>query len=368
MRFDKRLSLHLMDRKPNLDRPAVRARARKSATAVERVLTGAPLGLQRFVLVLGPVGAGKSTFLAYFRKVSGKHLIDRKLLWLQVDFKRATASDSPREFIYRELLKQIEEDQEFSLGEWEHSIRPAYRDEIAKLERGVLRPLKATDPEAFERKIAEFIADDRSKVEPYVERLLSRALQDHVGYLVVDNVDQLETDEAQNKTFVEAQAAARKIGINVIMSLRDATYMRHRNTPVFDAFQVETMFIDPPSAIPVLSRRFAYARRLMTNRAARILTESGNTVVVDDLGSFFDIVSSSMLAERPGFMLDVLSGGDIRRGLQLARAFWKAATRTPITHCKATFPESHISFRLMKSLKVQYWASDVITGKKNRYS
>lgn len=321
IRFDKRLNMYLTDPKPVLERPTIRARSRKSKKEVEDTITGETGPTQKFILLLGPVGAGKSTFLAYTRQVSAKSLIDGKLLWFRVDFKLATASDSPRQFIYQDLLRQIETDQEFDLGDWEHSIRPAYREDVAKLERGVLRPLKDSDPEGFERKISDMIFTDREKVEPYVEHIVRKALQKHRGYLVIDNVDQLETDEAQTTTFVEAQAIARRLGISVIMSLRDSTYLRHRNTPVFDAFQIEALFIDSPNVIPVLSRRFAYAHRLLAGRGARITTDAGATIYVPELGAFFDIVSRSMLSDDAGFMLEVLSGSDIRRGLQLAKAF-----------------------------------------------
>ena len=165
------------------------------------------------------------------------------------------------------------------------------------------------------------IFKEREEIEPYVERILKRVLESQPGYLIIDNVDQLESDEIQNVTFVEAQAIARRIGINVIMSLRDATYLRHRHSPTFDAFQVETLFIDPPSVLPVLSRRFAYARQLLSGRSADLVTGQGARVEIKDLSPFFEIVGKSMLSDEAGFMLDVLSGSDIRRGLQLAREF-----------------------------------------------
>ena len=320
-KFDSRLKMYLADARPPLGRPSVRVGTRKGRRSAEKLIETATQRVQRSILVLGPVGAGKSTFLAYTKKISSKDLIDGKLLWLYIDFKRATSADSARDFIYRELLRLIDEDTEFRLGDWEHTVRPAYKSQIDALERGALQPLKRSDPNAFEAKISELIFDDRKKIEPYVDRILKRAVAQTGGYLVIDNVDQLDSDEAQNATFVEAQAVARRVGINVIMCLRDATYLRHRDSPAFDAFQVETLFIDPPNVIPVLSRRLGYARRLLEGRSAELVSEHGAKIPVRDLSVFFDVVTKSMLADEPGFMLEVLSGGDIRRGIQLAREF-----------------------------------------------
>src|SRR5690606_21514266 len=135
--------------------------------------------------------------------------------------------------------------------------------------------------------ITKTIMEERELVEPYVERILQYAGTKYPVYLVIDNVDQLESDDYQRRVFIEAQAAARKTGANVIMSLRDATYLRHRQTPSFDAFQVDSIYIDPPPVTPVLSRRFAYAKKVLEGRRATIRSEAGLKFQVENLGVFF---------------------------------------------------------------------------------
>lgn len=320
-KFDNRIKMYLSDVRPPLERPSIRVGSRKNRKQAEKAIVDPPSSAQRFILVLGPVGAGKSTFISYTREVSARDQIDKKLLWLYIDFKKATVSDAPREFIYGELLRLIEDDKTFGMGEWEHTIRPAYRKQVDALSRGALQPIKRNDPVEFERRVSDMIAKEREAVRPYVEKILQRVLERTPGYLIIDNVDQLPTDQAQSNTFMEAQAIARRIGINVIMSLRDATYLRHRTSPAFDAFQVETLFVEPPSVLPVLSRRCAYAKTILAGKSARIKTEQGFTVDVDDLSVFFDIVSHSLFSGSSGYMFEVLAAGDIRRGIQLAREF-----------------------------------------------
>ena len=50
-------------------------------------------------------------------------------------------------------------------------------------------------------------------------------------------------------------------------------------------------------------------------------TDSGMQLRVPDLGVFFQVVSGSLLNEGTGFLFEALSGGDIRRGLDLVREF-----------------------------------------------
>lgn len=184
-----------------------------------------------------------------------------------------------------------------------------------------MNPLYNASKEEFDKEISKRITEERDEVEPYVNKILKYVADKNKIFIVVDNVDQLEDSEYQNNVFIEGQAVARKVNSSIIMSLRDSTYLKHRNSPLFDAFQVDTIYIDPPSVLPVLSRRFAYAQKQVAGESASILSERGFTINVDNLGVFFKIVSSSLLEEDNGYMIEVMSGGNIRRALSLIREF-----------------------------------------------
>lgn len=277
VKYDSRLKMHLRDIKPNLDRKVVRPKLkRKDSKHLDYRISKIETSRPQFILLLGPVGAGKTTFLHYTKKISAKEAVDGKVLWLNVDFKRATEHDNPREFLYGELLRLIEEDKEYDLGSWDGGIRPAYDNLVETLKNGSLKLLFDSDRKAFQSRVAEKINEERDKIEPYVNTILNHAATEIPIFMVVDNVDQLQSEDYQNRVFIETQAAARKIGCSAIMALRDSTYMKHKNTPVFDAFQVDTIYIDPPPVLPVLTRRFHYAKKVIEGRSATIVSESGS--------------------------------------------------------------------------------------------
>jgi hypothetical protein len=321
LKYDTRLRMFLADPLPPLGHPTTRVRSRKGLEEIDKHVSGAVSRPPRLLLLLGPVGAGKTTFLEYTRSVSAAEIIGSKVLWIYVDYKKATPEDNPREFLLRELRAIIEADTDFRLGDWETTIKPAYREEIEKLRRGPLYLLAKNSPEEFDRHIVDMITKERNDLAPYVERIIHYAASIRPGYLVVDNVDQLDNLDFQGRIFVEAQALARRTGMNLIISLRESTYLRQRNSPVFDAFQFDSFYVDPPNVLPVLSHRFTYAKRFLSGRSAELTTESGIRVRVDDLSVFFDVVSTSLLNDETGFMLESLSGGDVRRGLTLVREF-----------------------------------------------
>lgn len=320
--FDSRLQMYLADPKPQLGIAATRVKTSKKAyDYFDQKIDLSRVAKSKFFLILGQVGAGKSTFLAFTRLVSARTIIDEKIVWLYLDFKKATEYDVPRDFIYSQLLRLVEEDKEFGLGDWEKTIYPAYQVEIDNLGRGPLFLLKKTDPSAFAREVEKVIMKEREEVSPYVDRIIEYMTQERPVFIAIDNVDQIENDKRQSEIFAEAQVLAQKHRVNIIVSLRDTTYRKYRTSPTFDAFELDAIYIDAPSVVPVLARRFTYARKMLEGNKVELVLDSGARFKVDDLGAFFEIAAQSLLSVEGAELIDTLSGGNIRRGLTLAREF-----------------------------------------------
>ncbi|MEP6935235.1 MAG: hypothetical protein ABI988_15080, partial [Nitrospirota bacterium] len=124
VKYDSRLQMVVSDAKTYLGHKTTRVRSRKSKGYFETKITQDIPGRPRFILILGAVGSGKTTFLQYTRKVSAASQIDNKVLWLYVDFKKTTKNQNPREFLYEEIRSLLEADREFELGDWAKSIMP----------------------------------------------------------------------------------------------------------------------------------------------------------------------------------------------------------------------------------------------------
>ncbi|MFV3408785.1 hypothetical protein ACNH6C_09275 [Bdellovibrio bacteriovorus] len=322
LKFDGRIRMYIQDVKPSLGHVSQRIKDRNANNPLQKAITkSGELKVQKFIVLLGPVGAGKTTFLNYVRNVSGAAEINNKILWLTLDFKKATRQDNVRSFIYSELRDAIEEDKQFDLGDWDITISRAYEEKINNLKRGPLKPLVKSNPDQFDIRISEMVNKEREEYEPYVNQVLSYSSDLRPTYIIFDNVDQIEDLAFQASIFIEAQAVARKTGSNTIICLRESTFQKHRNDPIFDAFQFESFYIEAPTIPPVISRRLSYARKILGTHAIDLTTETGAKIRVDDVGKFFEIVAKSVLNERNGHLLEALAGGDIRRGLSLLREF-----------------------------------------------
>ena len=325
IKYDSRLRVHLSDAKPQLERKVNRPLVSPHDDGkINGLISSSTSRPPQFILVLGSVGVGKTTFLHYTRSVSSKDIINKSIPWLYIDFKKSTEYDDPKEFVYKEILSCFDVDETFELSSWERTIKPAYKTQIDARTNGVWQPY-LSDTATFERKVSELIELERNELFPYVERILSHVGKSHTVFVVIDNVDQIIDVEIQSRIFLESQALAKRSNCSIIVSLRESTYLKYRNTPVFDAFQVDAFYIDPPNVLPAISRSFNYAKQFLCGKKASIRTDSGILIEVTDLGGFLDSVSASLLSETSGPMLEILSAGDVRRGLALVREFLKSA-------------------------------------------
>ncbi|MFT7033005.1 MAG: hypothetical protein ACJA2S_001506 [Cyclobacteriaceae bacterium] len=137
----------------------------------------------------------------------------------------------------------------------------------------------------------------------------------------MDNVDLYEDDKLETSVFSESVAISKKIGCNILVSIRDTTFVKHRNDSIFNAFELKKLWLDPPPFKDVLSKRLSYSRYILSNQKAKLELPNSTTLNIPDLGIFFDIVQSSILNPLNGKFLESLSDRNIRKGITLVRNF-----------------------------------------------
>ena len=333
VRFDRKIKMHLQ-REESLfsTTPKKALRRTKDAKTLSETLEGAAKSSRALaVLVLGPVGAGKTTYLHYSRRVAAATYFQARSdrlypQWLEIDFRQFATDESPVEFIYRNILRHMEDDP--LLSDWGRAIRPAYSKKIRSLRTGPLF-LLAKDETAFEARISEMIAEDYKNAQAYADRVLDWCGSHVPVFLVVDNVDQLEDSETQSTIFTASIAIASRIGAHLVVSLRESTYVEHRHSPVFDAFDFDPVQIEPPKISPVLSKRFFVAKNLLKGRSGEFTTTGGAVVKADDLSKFIGMVQKSVLGTEVGTQIEVLADGDVRLALRMTREFLESGYTDP---------------------------------------
>lgn len=324
MKFDNRISMHLQKREPLFSsQPKRPMRKRESSSLTDSIETASSNARPLAILILGTVGTGKTTFLQYTRRVSAADYFEKDKgdlypHWIDIDFRNFSQNESAIEFIYESIFSYLKEDEYFS--DYNRSIRGAYSKDISALKKGPMFLLAQND-ESFEKKITEVIMDDYNKVKPYVDKMIQYASSKTPIFLVIDNIDQFEDDDVQSKIFSDAIAIAGRLKINLIIAMRESTYVEHRNSPTFDAFDFDPLHIEPPEIPAVLSRRFFLTGQMLSKKKGSFTALNGAEFKVDDLSIFIDIVKSSVLGTEIGERIDVLSSHDVRLALRMTREF-----------------------------------------------
>lgn len=323
-KFDNRISMHLQKREPLFSvQPKKPMRKKESSSLVNSISAASAARRPLAILILGTVGTGKTTFLQYTRKVASAEYFakDQHLPyphWIDVDFRDFSKSESPLDFIYGHLFNYINSDPYFT--NFNRGVRPAYRNDIEALRSGPMF-LLAKNEEEFDKKITEIIISDYNARQPYVDKLFAHAAKSAPIFLVVDNVDQFEEDSAQSEIFSDAMAIASRLSLNLIIAMRESTYVNHRGSATFDAFDFDPLHIEPPEIPAVLSRRFFLTAQMLKGKGGSFMTHGGVNFKVDDLSVFIDIVKSSVLGTEIGERIDVLANHDVRLALRMTREF-----------------------------------------------
>jgi hypothetical protein len=321
-KFDSLLGMHLADPKPQTASPAPRIKTGQRHGPLEEMVDAAiPQHAPPVTLILGPVGAGKSTYLKHFELISGREVLERRgAHWIYIDFAKMGQAAEARSFIYsklRDYLLQVEPSQRTN---YNSLVEPAYREFVNELARGPLARVYG-DKVEFNRRVTDYIQHEFEAVEPYVDRLFAYLAKTSLCVIILDNIDLFEDDELETHVFAEGLALSKRMYANVLVSLRDTTFVRHRNSAEFNAYELHKLWLDPPPFRAVLAARFAYSRKILKGRSAKVMLANGMELAVPDLGVFFEIVQRSVLGGTAGFYVEAMSDLNIRRGLSLVYNF-----------------------------------------------
>ena len=323
MKFDRRINMHISKSQHLFSAQPVRPMQKRDANVFKNSLINAKRNAKPLaIIILGTVGAGKTTFLHYTRTVSAASFFEKKERqpyphWIRVDFLKYTDDVTPVDFLYKEIRSYVVNDDFF--GDYDLCISNAYKDEINFIKKGPAF-LISKDTDKVNELITNKITKDFEEVKPYVDCLLAYASANTSVFIVVDNVDQLG-ESIQSQIFSNCVAFSQRLKCNLVISLRNSTYVEHRNSAAFNAYDFDPILIEPPKVESVLSKRFFLAKNILDGESGSFESENGIRFSVDNLADMISLVQSSVLGTEIGSLLEVLAAGDIRNALRMTREF-----------------------------------------------
>jgi hypothetical protein len=211
----------------------------------------------KILLLVGPVGAGKSTFVDYLRERGLSSELQQQTAWLRIDLNPAPVS---KDEIYPWLRRQITHGIRATSPDINtlslDNLKKLYRQQVHEFDEGD-GSLFAKNSEPYTSRLADLIAklkqDDALTIQ-CLEQFLCTG-RGRLLIIALDNCDKRDRDQ-QLLMFQVAKYIQQELRCLVVLPLRYETFENHRHEPPLDTALKDLVYrIEPPSFHEVLSKR-----------------------------------------------------------------------------------------------------------------
>ena len=212
----------------------------------------------RVILVTGSVGCGKSTFVT---KGVIEARQERNLICLVIDLIDEVMDNETD--IVPTLWKYLSQEWRKQEPESYHSelLRKIFGKELSELKRGPHEEVFKHDIRELERQEANLLERLSNDPEEFFSRCWRFYMQKRKGIAVIlDNVDRA-SENYQRHAYSFAHKLARITGATVIITMREATFFRGRESGFLDVRANDTVFhLQTPNLEHLLSKRIKYVQ------------------------------------------------------------------------------------------------------------
>lgn len=225
----------------------------------------------KVVLIVGRVGAGKTTFLHKFFRTLESELNYAKFILDLISQVSSIGSlrEDEEERLSRTILESISDhyyDKKSFGAEFDpydgNTLRTIYGSRIKQLERGPKKTIYDNDKNLFDKDVANLLEDLSKDVVDllprYMQYITRRTKKPFC--LIIDNVDRA-SDQYQKFIYTFAHKLSRSVQGIIVISLRETTYQYARQKGFLDTRINDKVFqLNPPNLKTVLSKRLKYLK------------------------------------------------------------------------------------------------------------
>lgn len=287
------------------------------------------------VFIVGPTGAGKTTFLdRFFRKTLSKNLRER-CVDVRVSCLDASGDqDSMVAWMIDRLIEEIEREVfEGGAPTWDDLVGMYFR-EYRRRAQGTGAELYKSDKAAFKVEFGKFLEDRvENDREGYLKRLLADIVTNRtrLPILIIDNIDEFSFEQ-KTDIFQLAQALRRHAKhALVIFPITDKSAWAFSKSDIFGIYSSKSFFLPTPSPRDVFRKRIEYLRSKIDvfeteDDRKDYFTSKGIRVSIENLDGFASVLEQVFVDhEFTSKTLGELCNYNIRRTLSLARRVMTSA-------------------------------------------
>lgn len=286
-------------------------------------------GTGQTVFIVGPSGAGKTTFLERFFKKTLPASIRGRCVVININALDATGDPTTAIPSMTNRVISLIEENIFTDGipTW-NDLQGLYHLEYLKRLKGVDAELYETDKSAFKRKFAGIVED---LVENDREGYLLKLLRDLVSnrkklpIFVIDNTDEFDI-AYKERVFQYFQSLSRAAKYCLlIFPVTDKSAWTFSKTEIFNIYSSKSFFLPTPSPREVFRKRVEYLKDKISiqtreKKDAAYFVGRGIKLKITDLAAFASVVENIFVGQDyASKRVGELSNYNMRKTLKLAK-------------------------------------------------
>ena len=292
----------------------------------DQIRTAVNLQKGEFVLIIGNKGAGKSTFIDRFFRLTIDKQLRTSCLVLRINL---ADSDGNQNTIANWLTAKLKIELETSLFKEGYptydELQGIFFTEYRRWSIGEYKPLYQRDKDAFKEKFGELISNlILTEPQTYVNRLIENAINSRklMPCVVFDNTDHF-SQSFQESVFQYAQSIYRESFSFIICPITDRTVWQLSKSGPLQSYDHRDFYLPVPSTKEVLAKRVEFIKSKAQEDAETsrdYFTKKGIRLSISDVTAFALSVEDIFINEDYiGRIVGWLANFDIRRSLQIAQ-------------------------------------------------
>ncbi|GAA4501461.1 hypothetical protein GCM10023172_23360 [Hymenobacter ginsengisoli] len=315
---------------------------------------------RRPILLVGDVGAGKSTFVANLLRVEAPAEFEKSIT-LKVDLgSQAIVTNDIKASILDELARQLKENFDIDIQD-DDFVRHCYYVDLEVFKKSVhVKRLYEIDPLGALHKEIAFLGektDNKGEHLKYALKYISRSQHKQV-VIFIDNCDQ-RNDSDQETAFLVSQEIATNWSMIVFLALRPETFHRAKQfTGALSGYHTKAFTIAPPRVSEVITKRLRFAQKI--TRGEIQLSNFKLNVTFSKLDSLIDVLLTSLENDSKLYeLIDNIANGNIRKSIEMVKDFFGSSYTNTRKILESVAAKGYYSVKTHEFLRTIIYGSNI---------
>ncbi|WP_020532035.1 hypothetical protein [Flexithrix dorotheae] len=278
---------------------------------------------RRPILLIGDVGAGKSTFINHLIKVEAPDIFN-DCITLKIDLgSTIVLSMDIREAILDEIIRLLLKEYSIDIYEYDF-VHGIYHGEFQRFKKGIYKKYFDNDTDKALDLTVEFFESKQKIKSEHIKSSLFHLAKGRKKQIVIflDNCDQRNYDTQQMAFLISQEITENWQPVTVFVSLRPETFHNSIKGGALSGYHPKAFTIAPPRLDLVIEKRLEFARKIANGEINLAQFEGSVGVNLSTLKGLIEVLIHSFENNDDLYrFIDNICNGNIRLGIDIVKNF-----------------------------------------------